>query len=121
PLVRGVVSLVESLRLGMEAIRFSSDLYIVDLEAEEQARKGPPAAGGAMSSALGAITVALLSLGDGGPGVVPPAAPGEKKGGGAMSLLVLVLVVGLFVALPQAATAGLSRSLHLGLELQSPG
>ncbi len=46
PLVRGVVSLVESLRLGMEAIRFSSDLYIADLEAEEQAAQGPSGRGG---------------------------------------------------------------------------
>lgn len=38
-----------------------------------------------------------------------------------MGLVVLVLVVGLFVALPQAATAAVSRGLHLGLEVQSPG
>jgi uncharacterized protein YqhQ len=121
PLVRGVVSLVESLRLGMEAIRFSSDLYIADLEAEEARSKGPPRPGGVMSSALRALTVALLSVGDGAPGAAAPPGAKDKKGGGAVGLVMLVLVVGLFVALPQAATAGVNRALNLGLEVQSPG
>src|SRR5262245_29763028 len=41
PLVRGVASLVESLRLGSEALRFSAEQMERDLEAEEEAPKAP--------------------------------------------------------------------------------
>src|SRR5687768_5638302 len=42
PLVRGVVALVEALKLGSRALRFSVDLYEKDLEAEEKAAKAKP-------------------------------------------------------------------------------
>lgn len=40
PLVRGVASLVESLKLGGEALRFSAEIMERDLEAEERAEQG---------------------------------------------------------------------------------
>jgi uncharacterized protein YqhQ len=40
PFVRGVTTLIEALRLGTEALRFSSELYEADLEAEERSAKG---------------------------------------------------------------------------------
>ena len=144
PLVRGIASLVESLRLGSEALRFSSDLYIEDLEAEERreaAASGksgatpskPPVDGVARSSllalsaarVLSALTLFLLSVNDGAPTGGPGARAGEaaqaktEKASGA-GLFMLVIVVAFFIALPQLATAGANRALHLGLEVQSP-
>ncbi len=51
PLVRGVASLVESLKLGGEALRFSAEIMEKDLEAEELAKGG-----GATSSSDAAKT-----------------------------------------------------------------
>ncbi len=144
PLVRGIASLVESLRLGSEALRFSSDLYIEDLEAEERreaAASGksgatpskPPVDGVARSSllalsaarVLSALTLFLLSVNDGAPTGGAGARAGEaaqaktEKASGA-GLFMLLIVVAFFIALPQLATAGVNRALHLGLEVQSP-
>ncbi len=119
PLVRGIASLVESLRLGGEALRFSSDLYVEDLEAEERRA----AAAGVASSvlrALAALTVMLLSVGA-EPLGAPPSAKASAKGRGLAGGLMLAIVVVFFVALPQLASAGLSSALHLHLEVQSPG
>lgn len=113
PFVRGIASLVESLRLGSEALRFSAEQYDQDLSAATRA--------------AGALAVALLASGATGdepaplPDEAPPGAPEPptKRNGGAMGLM-LVLVVTFFIALPQGAAAGLNRLLHLGLEVQSP-
>jgi uncharacterized protein YqhQ len=136
PLARGIASLVESLRLGSEALRFSSDLYIEDIETEEEERKradedgkpnagdppgaapkrgaGEAAGGGIARASLVALAMFLLSLGD----AAPSTKPKDKKAGA--GLLMLLLVVGFFIALPQIASAGVNRVLHLGLEVQSP-
>ena len=124
PLVRGIASLVESLRHGSEALRFSSDLYMEDMEEEvRDAHRGPPSGGLAstlMLSAtrvLSALALFLLSANDasdaGGTG-------GEKKKAGGTGLFMLLIVVAFFIALPQMASAGVNRVLHLGLEVQSP-
>src|SRR5271154_3100051 len=42
PLVRGIATLVESLRLGGEALRFSAEHFEEDLEAGEAGRAGTP-------------------------------------------------------------------------------
>jgi uncharacterized protein YqhQ len=52
--------------------------------------------------------------------VVEPAKD-EKKGSRAPMTLMVVLMVGFLIALPQAAAAGLNRLLHLNLDVQSPG
>jgi uncharacterized protein YqhQ len=129
PLVRGIASLVESLKLGSEALRFSSDLYIEDIEAEEARDKAGRSArvGSAASSsllavsclrAISALTLFFLSANDAS-GELVPAPAGEKKKAGA-GFLMLLLVIGFFIALPQIASAGVNRALHLGLEVQSP-
>jgi uncharacterized protein YqhQ len=107
PFVRGVVSLVESLKLGSEALRFSA----------EQMEKDLAAAATSTLSALGLSVFSMATAAD-GDGV---AAGGAKKGRGATMFLMLVLVIGFFIALPQAAAAGVSRLFHLDLEVQSPG
>jgi uncharacterized protein YqhQ len=113
PFVRGITSLVESLTLGSEALRFSSDLYIEDAEADppssSRAPVSPPHAGGP----LAALTLFLLSAND-GQGV---AIKEKGKGPGA---LMLVIVIAFLIALPQLASAGANHVLHLGLDVQSP-
>ncbi len=119
PLVRGIASLVESLRLGSEALRFSSELYIADAEAEQEAEDGKgrkPPAKSAASSSLHALTLFLLSAGD----EAGARAPGNEKKAAGAGLLMLLIVVGFFIALPQMASAGVDRVFHLGLEVQSP-
>jgi uncharacterized protein YqhQ len=117
PLARGIASLVESLRLGSEALRFSSDLYTEDLEADDRASK-VTARGNAALRAMSALTLFLLAASsEGGPVVAPPAKSDKKGGAG---LLMLLIVIAFFIALPQVASAGVNRLLHLGLEVQSP-
>jgi len=108
PFVRGIASLVESLRLGGEALRFSADQWEKDMLAASRA------AGTALLSALGLSLFAMATRDDG--------APAEPEGGSrsrAATWVMLVVAIGFFVALPQAAAAGMSRALHLGLPVQS--
>ncbi len=117
PFVRGIVSLVESLKLGSEALRFSVEQMEQDLaaaEAAEKAGKSTPRAGLGVLSALGYALFAAATA-DG------PVSSSGKGGGKGGSLLMMLVAVGFFVALPQAAAAGLVRVLGLGLEVQSPG
>jgi len=109
PFVRGVASLVESLKIGSEALRFSAEQFEADL------------AVGA-TAALRALTMTVLALTTSeGPIQAPPAAApkGDARSRGAMTLM-LVVVVAFFVALPQAAAAGVNRLANLGLEVQQP-
>jgi uncharacterized protein YqhQ len=120
PFARGVVSLVESLRLGSEALRFSADQLERDLLAEE--RSPPPrapmaamlASFGALARALG---VALFAIATTDAEPAPPDGDGKKRG--AMGVM-LVVAVAFLIALPQGAAAGLNRILRLGLDVQAP-
>jgi len=104
PLVRGVASLVESLRLGNEALRFSA----------EQMERDLAAAATGVLGALGLSLFAMASADDGAP--VDSGGSGRGKAG---MTLMLVLAIGFFIALPQGAAAGVNRLFHLGLEVQS--
>ncbi len=117
PLVRGVASLVESLRLGSEALRFSAERLTEDMEEEENATKPRPPAGTAALRALSALGLAtfLLSTADGA-----VEGDGKKASRGPM-MFMMVVALAFFVALPQAASAGINRFLHLDLAVQSPG
>ena len=140
PLARGVASLVESLKLGSEALRFSAEQMERDLDAEaaaEEAKKGKR--GGIGTSALSVLraigyTLFLLTTADADTDANEPAAsdasgasgpqpveehPREKTSKGPMTLM-LVLMVGFLIALPQAAAAGVNRLLHLDLDVQAP-
>ena len=120
PFVRGVASLVESLRLGSEALRFSADQLEKDLLAQEQrprlaARAQAPARRCSWSRAPSAsrssrwprATQSLRSRTQ------------VTRSAGPMSIM-LVVAVAFLIALPQGAAAGLNRLLHLGLDLQAP-
>jgi uncharacterized protein YqhQ len=122
PMIRGVVTLVEAIRLGSRALRFSAEHYEADLEEEE--RKQGPGAGGIASTLMGAlrsITGGLVGIAtsDLDPGA--PGAPGEApKSGRSMTFVALLFALLLFVALPQAAAAGASRLLGVEIDIRSP-
>ncbi len=104
PLLRGIASLVESLKLGGEALRFSV----------EQMEKDLAGSASAALSALGVWLVALATQPDGEP---------VQSGGGRRSgtWLMALVAIAFFIALPQGIAAGVNRGLHLGLEVQSAG
>jgi uncharacterized protein YqhQ len=117
PFVRGIASLVESLRLGSEALRFSADQWEKDLL--EDAPQGPGAAGGVgVLGALGLALFAMVTRDDAGPAVAAPSPAPGSRGRGA-TWLMFAVAIGFFVALPQAAAAGIDRAFHLGLPVQS--
>jgi uncharacterized protein YqhQ len=147
PLIRGVASFVESLRLGHEALRFSADQFEKDFEAAEREAAEKEAASaktsegaasatsakkksGKSSSAANAVMLALrtwnFSLAQlamtsdsdaTGPG--SSAAPGEKKKGGGMWVVMLVMVLFIW-ALPQIAAALVKHVAHIDANVQSP-
>jgi uncharacterized protein YqhQ len=115
PFVRGIASLVESLRLGGEALRFSAEQFEKDAEADEAAARAVGGAGVGILGALGLTLFALVTRADGD----GPAAAGGSRAAGSRSWIMAAVAIAFFVALPQAAAAGLNRLLHLGLEVQS--
>lgn len=104
PLVRGVASLVESLKLGGEALRFSLEQMERDLA-------------GVATATLTAFTLTVLSLFTRADGEAASSGGGRKAG----AWLMAVIAIAFFVALPQGLAAGVNRGLGLGLEVQSPG
>lgn len=137
PFVRGVATLVESLRLGSQALRWSADLYEQDLEAEEAAAaKGPaskrapqPGSGKASGASLTSLALSMAAIAaqdvEPAPAAGSPApagdAAGAKKRGGGMGVLPIAFAVLLFVAAPQAGAELVNKLLGLGLEVTSPG
>jgi len=105
PLVRGVMSLVESLRLGGEALRFSVDQMEKDLS-------------GAVTATLSALGITLLSLLTRADGESASSSGGGRRSG---TWLMAAIAITFFVALPQGLAAGINRWFGLGLEVQSPG
>jgi uncharacterized protein YqhQ len=143
PLARGVSSLVESLKLGSESLRFSAEQMERDIDAEELAR-APAKAGGAppttpkkksgagaglgssamrMLQALAYTTFLLLTADADTDGVSPKeeATKEEKKVGRGPMIFMIVMMVAFMIALPQAAAAGVNKLLGFGLDVQSPG
>ncbi len=116
PFARGVASLVESLRLGSEALRFSAEEMEKDLLAEEQASaRAVKSAPMATLVAWGLALFAMTTRADGD----PAATDSKPKSRGPMGLM-LVVAVAFLIALPQGAAAALNRVLHLGLDVQAP-
>ncbi len=129
-----MTSIVESVKLGSEALRFSSELYEADLEAAEreaEAAKPPKPPAPLVTFSLWVASLALGSDGSDGPegagaarGSTP--APGggparAEKGRGLMSALMIGFALLLFVALPQAAAGLTNRWAGLQLDLRSTG
>lgn len=141
PLARGVASLVESLKLGSEALRFSADQMERDLEAAELAEKAAASkaskagkGNGATTTLLGVLraigyTLFLLTTQDDGdvakdgeaaPESGPQESEPEKKKRGFGGGVMLLIMVAFLFALPQAAAAGVNKLFGLELEVQSP-
>jgi uncharacterized protein YqhQ len=116
PLVRGVMTLVESLKLGSEALRFSADIYERDMaeaEAEGAPKPKPPSALATLSWPV--VALALASPDD-APG---PSGEGSKGAKGAQFMMIFV-ALGLFIAAPQGAAWLINRVFGLGLDIRDP-
>ncbi|CAN5649987.1 DUF1385 domain-containing protein [soil metagenome] len=136
PLLRGMHSLVESLRMGNEALRFSSDQLVADLEASDPEDTGAKKKvtvpkGMNLLSTLGYALFLLTTKSDDDALEEPrgaakakraeaSAAPPDAERRRSMAPMLLIMVA-FMVALPQLAASGIARLLHLDLALQSPG
>jgi uncharacterized protein YqhQ len=120
PIVRGMMALVEALKLGSQALRFSAEIYEQDLEEEDEkqgAAKSKAVSGTMMLSALALPIVHLMTA----PPELASRQPAEgSKAKGLMGILSIVFAIGLFVALPQAFAAGASSLFDLNLDVRSP-
>jgi uncharacterized protein YqhQ len=120
PLLRGVVTLVEALKLGSAALRFSAELYEQDMaeaEAEEKAGKARTNAAKGPSP-LAALALPILELLTAEP-QDPPLSTSKQDGGKKLfTLISIAFAIGLFVALPQAFAEGTNRLFHLGLDVR---
>jgi uncharacterized protein YqhQ len=115
PLIRGMVALVEALRLGSRALRFSAEVYERDLnEQDAQSKASSP-------SLLSVLSLPIIALATNEPGPALGADSDEKKGSSLMTGLSVLFAVGLFVALPQAFAQGTSSLFKLGLDVRSVG
>ena len=120
PIVRGMMALVEALKLGSQALRFSAEIYERDLEEDEKqsAAKTKAAAGATLLSALALPIVHLMTA---EPDLSSqPSTEEPNKGKGLMGIISVVFAIGLFVALPQAFAAGASSLFKLNLDVRSP-
>src|SRR6185312_12451664 len=85
PFLRGVATVVESLRLGSRALRWSAELFEEDLreEEEEQEKAGPPRTPPAAPNVMTTLALSVVALltQDGEP--TPRLPEGEKEKGGA--------------------------------------
>jgi uncharacterized protein YqhQ len=115
PLLRGVASLVEALRLGREALNFSVEQLERDMvaEAERAARRPRTPLSLFVLSALASFVIALGAD-------APPAGEGRERRPAASGFLMLAMPIAIMVALPQGAAAAINRIFHLGLEVQAP-
>jgi uncharacterized protein YqhQ len=117
PLVRGVLSLVESLRLGSEALRFSADQWESDMRA---LGAGTQLFG--VLRILRALAIALVAMATHEDGAPPEHGRGGGGGAGgsrAATWVMLAVFLGFFIALPQAFAAGVDRVMGLHLPVQS--
>ncbi|HEY6561189.1 MAG TPA: DUF1385 domain-containing protein [Polyangiaceae bacterium] len=128
PLVRGVMGLVEALKLGSEALRFSADVYERDMEASE-ARTGAPeqpaeAVKGSVKkpSVLAALSLPVIALLTTEPADLQALDSGDKPDPKRklFTVLAVLFAIGLFIALPQAFAWGTSSLLGLDLDVREP-
>jgi uncharacterized protein YqhQ len=119
PFVRGVTTLVEAVKLGSEALRFSSEIYEKD-HFDDAAPPSATRAGGALTAL--AYSVASLATGDPDRGSGPSGPSGAPSEGGRriLSIITILFAIGLFVVLPQAAASFANRAGGLALDLRSP-
>src|SRR5205823_3162462 len=117
--LRGVATLVEAIKLGSEALRFSSEIYERDHFDDGPA---PPRSGGRGAFSALAYSVAALATSEPEPGGSGPGAPSGQadKGRKLLSIVTIGFAILLFVVLPQAAASFASRAGGFALDLRSP-
>jgi uncharacterized protein YqhQ len=118
PFVRGVATLIESIKLGSEALRFSSEIY----ERDHDGESGPPS-GQTKRGVLQtlAVSVAVLATGDPDPrGDAPTGSTGSEGGRKLLTALTIGFAIVLFVILPQAAAWAASSVGGFALDVRSP-
>jgi uncharacterized protein YqhQ len=127
PFLRGVSTVVESLRLGSRALRWSAELFEQDFREEEEERERekagppPPAAPPTPPGILSALALSMVALVTPQDGQDAPALPEpEKKGSSVLGLLPILLAIVLFIALPQGAAEGVNKLFKLSLAVTSP-
>lgn len=116
PLVRGVIALVEALRLGTRALRFSAEIYERDLAEEEERVKNP-----ASPSLLSVLSLPVIALVTNEPELPPTTKKGGEAGKTLVTVFSILFALGLFVALPQAFAQGASSLFDLDLNVRSWG
>jgi uncharacterized protein YqhQ len=120
PIVRGMVALVEALKLGSQALRFSAEIYERDLEEEEKAQELAKAKAISSTTLLSALSLPILNLLTAEPDLSGAKAPSDGKGKSLMGVVSVLFAIGMFVALPQAFAAGASSLFKLDLDVRSP-
>jgi len=113
PFARGVVALVEALKLGSRALRFSAEVYERDIEAEEAGKQAPK------PGLLSLLSLPVIALVTNEPELPAGSTPAGDTKNRLMTWLSIGFALLLFVALPQAFAQGLSSGLGLGLDVRS--
>ena len=122
PLVRGIAALVEALKLGSTALRFSSQQFELDLEDEGEPKSSPRSKPPSTLALLSLPIIALLTNSPEDYGKQPAPAPSEGDGKKSLlGMLSALIAIGMFVALPQAFAAGASSVFGLGLDVRDVG
>lgn len=115
PLARGVATLVESLKLGSEALKFSAELYEKDMDAAEKA-----------SAALNTLTLPFKAFGLALANLVtradtePTGATTEEGRTPNTGAILTIVAVAFMIALPQLLAWGASSLFGWQLDLRSP-
>lgn len=120
PFLRGINSLVESLKLGGEALRFSAAQMESDMLAQEQEEAAGKSALTPPLGILSAFGLSLFSMMTGDTEASGTSDAGEKKEASKGGIVMLVVAVAFLIALPQAAAAATNRVMHWNLAVQSP-
>lgn len=120
PLIRGVVAMVEALKLGSASLRFSAEQFEQDLEDEETSgvKSAPRSTGPSTLALMSLPIIALLTSNPEDLGKTGAPADSKKS---MLGVLSVVFAVGMFWALPQGLAAGTSSVFHLGLDVRDVG
>jgi len=120
PIVRGMVALVEALKLGSQALRFSAEIFEKDLAEEDKQQEAAKAKAASSTTLLSALALPIIHLMTAEPELPAQAPADEPKGKSLMGMVSIAFAIGLFVALPQAFAAGASSLFKLNLDVRSP-
>lgn len=115
PLVRGMVTVVESLKIGSQALKWSADLFEQDLDDDGKPKPKPPSATNVFTALSLSVVALATSTGQ------PAPSDGGGKGAGGVGALSILFALVLFVALPQVGAEGINKLFNLGLGVQSAG